>query len=216
MKKIIFCLIGMFICILNIKAECLDSEILKWADKTKVMFETSENVTNPEYLYYLYLNPSRDDIDLVVTNDLDNEKLKGAKQENGKFGIASYIHYETKTYTINVYMKKDAKACAGQQVLQLRHKVPPYNDYSKTAYCIENSEAPLCATMADTEDISQEEFIKDMDQYVKDKNKKDNEKNNIIFTIIFDYLIWILIPIIIIYAYYKMKINKVRRIKNEK
>ncbi|MGM9878141.1 MAG: hypothetical protein ACI33S_05800 [Bacilli bacterium] len=217
MKKILIVILCLVMGICSVKAECTDTEILKWAKEVEVKFETSENIPNAEYLYYLYLEPSRDDIEIRSTNSLYSGVTKGAVQENGRYGIASYIHFEEKTYTLEVYMKKDAKVCAGEQILKLRKTVPQYNSYSNTAYCYEYPEAELCQTMSDTDDISQEEFIKQMEEYIESKvHKEEPKKENIILTIIFDYLIWIIIPALLIGIFYKIRINKVRREKDAK
>lgn len=218
MKKILFILMCMFVFTYNIKAECTDSEILKWAKEAKISYETSENVTDPEYLYYLFIEPSRDDIEIVATRDKYSGEIKGAMQENGKYGIASYVHFEEITYTISVYMKKDAKACAGEQILKLRKTIPQYNSYSKTAYCEQYPEAELCAVMSDANDLTQEEFIEQMEEYIESTTIKDNpnKDKNLILVIIFDYLIWLIVPAIVIGIIYKFKIKKVRREKDEK
>lgn len=217
MKKIFILVICLVMSICSVKAECTDTDILKWAKDVEVKFETSENIPNAEYLYYLYLEPSRDDIEIRSTNSLYSGITKGAVQENGRYGIASYIHFEEKIYTIEVYMKKDAKVCAGEQILKLRKTVPQYNSYSNTAYCYEYPQAELCQTMSDTDDLSQEEFIKQMEEYVEGQIHKENpKKENIILTIIFDYLIWIILPVLLIGIFYKVRINKVRREKDAK
>ena len=217
MKKILFIIVCTMISIYSVKAECQDTEILKWAKDVEIKFETSENIPNAEYLYYLYLEPSRDDIEIRSTNSLYSGITKGAVQENGRYGIASYIHFEEKTYTIEVFMKKDAKACAGEQILKLRKTVPQYNSYSNSAYCEQYPEAELCEKMSDVDDLSQEEFIKQMEEYAKGQIHKENpKKENIILTIIFDYLIWIIVPVLLIGIFYKVRINKVRREKDAK
>lgn len=217
MKKILFGVVSilMFIPVLN--AECLDPDILKWAKKVEIAYETSEKIPNAEYLYYLYLNPSRDDVEISSTNDLYSGTTKGAMQENNKYGIASYIHFEEKNYTFIVSMKKDAKVCAGEQIVKLKKKVPPYNSYSSSQYCYDYPEAELCQTMSDTNDLSQDEFVEKIEKYIDDKIIKDNPKEkSLIFRIIFDYLIWIIIPALIIGLVYYFRIKKVRRIKDEK
>lgn len=217
MKKIAFIILCLIVSINCVKAECQDTEILKWAKDVEVKFETSDNIPNAEYLYYLYLEPSRDDIEIRSTNSLYSGITKGAVQENGRYGIASYIHFEEKSYILEVYMKKNAKACAGEQILKLRKTVPQYNSYSNSAYCYEYPQAELCQTMSDTDDLSQEEFIQKMEEYIEGGTIKDNEKKeNMFLKIFFDYLIWILVPALLIGIFYKVRINKVRREKDAK
>ena len=218
MKKLILCIVCLFMCIINVNAECNDPELMKWADSVELKFQTSDGIKNANYLYYLYLDPYRDDIEITATNDLYSDVSNGAIQENGKYGIASRIHFESKTYTVNVYVKKDANVCAGEQLLRLKYTVPQYNSYSNSAYCEAYPEAELCKKMSDADDLNQEEFIDQMEEYIENKNLKDKKKDDrsIFEIIVCDYLIWLLIPALIIGIIYGNKIKKVRRAKDEK
>lgn len=210
MKKIIFSILLLFTLTLYVKAECNDTDLLTYANNVKIQFETSDALENPEYLYYLFLEPQRDDIEIKSTNSLYGGVTIGSDMENGKYGVPSRIHYKEKTYKFEVYVKSNAKACAGEKLTELSYTVPPYNYYSNTQYCVEHPDLEMCKKMANTKELTNEEFV----EKVKENEKKDDdEEKSLIFKIIFDYLIWIIIPAAIIGFIYYKKIDKVKKVK---
>lgn len=211
MKKIIFSILLLFTFTLYVNAECNDDDLLTYANNVKIKYETSDNIENPEYLYYLYLEPQRDDIEIKSTNSLYGGVTKGSNMENGKYGIPSRIHFEEKTYKFEIYVKSTAKACAGEKLTELSYTVPPYNYYSNTQYCVEHPELDMCQKMADTKDMSNEEFTKKAAEYEEKQN--DEKERSLLFRIVFDYLIWIIVPAAIIGFIYYKKISKVKKVK---
>lgn len=205
MKKILFTFLLLLSFITFVDAECLDDDLLDYIRNVKLKYKLVDDNKKYDYLYYLYVDPKRDDIELKSTNSLYSGVTNSIDIE-GNIGIPSRIHFEEKEYEVQVYVKSTAKNCAGELLTSLKYTVPPYNNYSKTQYCLDNPKLDVCQTMADTSDISNEEFVEII-------SKPINEKKPLWYRIIFDYLIWILIPALIIGIIYYIRIHNVKKVK---
>lgn len=215
MKKILILFFCLFFSV-SVKAECTDRDLVKWAREVEIKYADIVE-DDLENAYYLYVSPKIENLYIEAKNDLyPGSPAYGQELPNGEYGIASRIHFETKTYEINIYASKDAKVCPGELLVSKSISVPQYNYYNKSAFCEQFPESKLCETMSDVNDLTTEEFEKEAQEYYEEKNPTEPKKQNIIITIIFDYLVWIIIPALIIGFIYKAKIKKVRRIKNEK
>jgi len=206
MKKVFLFLTFIFSFITYVNAECLDNSYLEFIREAKLKYKIIDE-SNSDYLYYLYVDPKRDDIELKSTNDLYSGVTNSIEIE-GNIAIPSYIHYENKTYKVEVYAKKTSSVCAGELLTTLTLEVPPYNYYSKTQYCVDNPNLDICQTMSNTNNLTNEEFVEEINT-IEDKEKE----KPLWYIIIFDYLIWILIPALVIGLFYYGKINKVKKVK---
>ena len=215
MKKILILFLCLFFSV-SVKAECTDRELLKWAREVEIKYADIVD-DDLENAYYLYVSPKRENLYIEAKNDLyPGSPAYGQKLPNGEYGIASRIHFETKTYEINIYASKDSKECPNELLVTKTLSVPQYNSYNKSAFCEQFPESKLCETMSDVNDLTTEEFEKEAQEYAEKKNPQKQKEQNIIVTIIFDYLVWIIIPAAIVGIIYRVKIKKVRRVKNEK
>lgn len=218
MKKILLIFLFTFVFIINVNAECKDVEIKKWVGQLELK-RVDAPAGDYDNDYYVFLYTSRDDVNAVAYNDLyPGDVAKTSKIFNGNIGFGSKLHFDTKNYTVKVYMNKDAAVCPGEYLTELTLSVPQYNYREKTAFCETYPDSELCDTMSDVNDLTDEEFIKQAQEY--ENNKKYEEKPKTIFSKIFDiffgYVIWALVPALVIAFIYKAKIKKAKKVNDEK
>lgn len=220
MKKIIFSILLIVIFMPNVFAVCENNEINDWAEKVKVKFVNEEyreklifedGTIIPEYVpkydYVLSLDPMRDDVYMVVKDSISNKKttIKNEGSDYYDKVIGSTVHFDEKKYTIEVFVKENAKECAGEKVRTLTYSVPPYNMYTLTTYCEENKDAEICESYKDTSDITEEEFEEITGT---GDNKKEENKWVILLK---EYWYTILVPFVVISIIYIIKIRKLKR-----
>ncbi len=218
MKKIMKIAFGfMLVCLLSlnyIKADCNDEELNEWATKVEVVFTentlTSSNIA--KYAYFLSITPYREDVKIIVIDEKGN-KAEGEKfEEVDLYGVGAFTNLEEETYKVNVYGAKGSK-CDGVLLKKLTYTVPRFNRRVKDARCENNSDLEICKTFTNsTKDMTDQEFSKEINKYVKDN---DTGMNSLVTTIL-SYVLFIVVPVLIVGIFYFKKIKKVKKEERER
>jgi len=213
--KLVFTLLIVFSFTNNLHAKCNNEELNSWVNSVDVelieykksYFDENDAYIytgNLNYSYLLALDDNRDDIYMKATNGegdkLQSEYVLGYNVT----AIGCNATIDETNYTINIYGSKDS-ACPNELLRTIEYTVDSYNQYSKTNYCKENEDDALCKTHLNTLDISEKEFY---EKVIQESDVTIIEKKNI-FKIILEYLLFILIPVIIIALIFNIKIKNI-------
>ena len=219
MKKILLILLLM-LCI-NVKAACNDEELNEWATKIETTFTISSEVNDGRfgYAYFLSVTPMREDIKIKVT-DSEGGKAEGqtftyiTNEETGEsktlYAVGCYNNLEEETYVIEVYGNEKSK-CKNQLLKKMNYTVPRFNRYIQRGICATYPDHELCKPYTNaTKNMSQEDFDKILEEY---DEKVRPEKKSILDGIknILKYLLYIIVPFVIITILYLFKIKKYRK-----
>lgn len=207
---------------LGINAVCNDEELNQWADDATVVFmedadftlveevpegETGNTIEHErKYAYVLLVYPEIDTVKAVVTNNLDDKKITARfEDEYNAITIGSYIHFNPKKYTIQLY-GDDNSACPNELLKTIKYEVPSYNMYRLTDYCEKNPAEDICRIDNDTSDMTQEEF----DEYIKQQEEQELlQKMNTLekaWYYIKKYWYYVVIPVVLISIFFIVKI----------
>lgn len=230
MKKI-FLLIFTSFCFMSFSlitnATCDDAELNEWAEGAYVEFvqdyeETTVDdkgntiVKEREWAYLLQVHPGIEGVKAVVTNNLDDTKKTYKATEDNKLimSIGSYIHFDTKKYTINLYGDKGS-ACEGELLRTITYSVPSYNMYQLTNFCDENPLEDICRMETDTSDVTPEEFDEIVYEY--EENEKLSQMNFFekCLYYIAKYWYYVIIPILLVSIFYIVKIISYKKKVNK-
>ena len=219
MKKVLL-IILLMLCI-NVKAACNDEELNEWATKIETTFTISSEVNDGRfgYAYFLSVTPMREDIKIKVT-DSEGGKAEGqtftyiTNEETGEsktlYAVGCYNNLEEETYVIEVYGNEKSK-CKNQLLKKMNYTVPRFNRYIQRGICATYPDHELCKPYTNvTKNMSQEDFDKILEEY---DEKVRPEKKSILDGIknILKYLLYIIVPFVIITILYLFKIKKYRK-----
>jgi hypothetical protein len=208
----------------KVNAACEDKELNDWVESVDVVYMEDINVVgkdgkvihNKEYLYYLLLDSEKKydphgKITMVVRDSISNSKQNGEYLNFfSAYGIGSYTHTKEKSYTITLYGAPDTQ-CANKKLREITYKVPAYNIYAVTDYCLEYPHDEICESDYNSTDKSQEEI-----QKIMEENEKEFQKHNMTFwqkTLNFAAESWyfVIIPFLLIAGYYSIRINRAKK-----
>lgn len=234
MKKTLLLIVTTF-CFLTLKsnvfAVCDNNELNDWAEEVSIVWELpeiDENAPGGEdgtlgdetehigYAYLIKLSSYKDNIK-VIAKDTENTKEYEVEYDNDlkTYAIASSIHADAKTYTIEIYMKDDAPSCPGEKLRTLTYRVPAYNKYINTKYCDQNPKDELCVWFRDPDKNTEVEISK-KEEIINQKNEIDSKT---LLSKIFYYLkmygLYVLIPLVLVSTYYIIKIKKYKKKEDE-
>lgn len=231
MKKIFYLLITFMIVFLsfnlNIDALCYDKELSDWAIGAEVEFiRFDRNLINEEtgkplaatmdYSYILSVNSYREDIVMKATNNYNQNLVWEYIPGHKVWGIANYNAKKTVDYEVTFVGGKNS-ACPDEVLKTINYSVGPLNLYYKTEKCEDYPDAPLCEANKDTSNVTQEEFEKQMDEYIEEhKPEPEPTVFQKVIKFFLDYVIYILIPFIAIAVFYKIKINNIKKEERRK
>ena len=219
MKKVLL-IVLLMLCI-NVKAACNDEELNEWATKIETTFTISSEVNDGRfgYAYFLSVTPMREDIKIKVT-DSEGGKAEGqtftyiTNEETGEsktlYAVGCYNNLEEETYVIEVYGNEKSK-CKNQLLKKMNYTVPRFNRYIQRGICATYPDHELCKPYTNaTKNMSQEDFDKILEEY---DEKVRPEKKSILDGIknILKYLLYIIVPFVIITILYLFKIKKYRK-----
>ena len=120
------------------------------------------------------------------------------------FGDSVVKNLKSKTaYKVSIYVYDNA--CFNEFSYVRYIKIPPYNSYYKSQYCIGHEDIDLCQIDYDSSDLTEEQFKKKIRDYIEsqsennfqyDENKKSN--NNLVFIILGIVVVFIILVVIAI------------------
>lgn len=209
MKIMMGFMVASLISINYIYAECNDEDLNEWSTKVEAVFteNTVMNSNISKYAYFLSIKPYREDIRIVVTDGRGGKGNGQFFEEVNLYGVGAFTNLEEETYTIDVYGAKGSK-CEGDLLKKLTYTVPRFNRKVKDARCVGNSDIELCKTFTNsTKDMTEEEFNKEINKYVKEKGKTVGD----VLSAIISYGLFIVLPILVVGIIYIRKIRKVKR-----
>ena len=155
-----------------------------------------------------------EDVYVRVTNDYDNttKDYYYKDSDNGTLVIPSPNVYRYVKYIVKVYTKDSE--CGGEAVQTLNLKTNIYNGYSNFDICKKAKEPiDICYEFKDTSNLSVNEFMIEAQKEIDYLNRSFLTK---LLDFIKEYYMYILIPIILIGAYYIVRIVILKRSRNEK
>ena len=239
MKKYLLFFITILLIIFNTKvyAACNDEELNEWVVNAKIEFveqstlnkkyDKEEDYTSEEdeeetvdeieedYAYYLYLTPYRKDIKIKVKDGEGNTGVGTYFKKYDFYGFGCYTNLEEEKYTIEIYGSDDSK-CKNELLKTMTYTVPRFNRMSYFAICDDYPDQELCKTFTnETENMSESDFKKAMKDYDKEEKKKSGDIFNFGDNII-SYLLFAIIPFIIITIIYFIRKRKIKKIEREK
>lgn len=214
-KLLLFSILCLFILNFKVAAKCEDEQLNSWAMSATIKYEDDNGYTDSEgniirekeFLYLLHLIPYYKG-GKVMVNDTYSVSPYEVKYDDlyKSYALGSYVHMDEKTYTFTLYGDKDS-ACPNERLRVIEYKVPAYNPYSRTKYCLDNPKLDICKTNSnEMKDVSDREFVKTVD------NLKEEErvKNMTFFEKALEFLkhnwYFIVAPIILVSAFYAIKI----------
>lgn len=219
----ILCILIVLLFSNKINALCYDNELNEWAlgleielidfNKYLINEETDKPLSDTmNYAYIIALNKDyRKDVVFKGTDSYDNNHVWQYIPGHKIWGIPDYNGLETTKYSLKVVGSEDS-ACPNEVIKSFEYVIDPFNLYFKTEMCEDYPDAPLCQKYKDTSNITEEKFEKEMDVYIK---KVTPPKEPSIFVKFFkffiNYLIYILVPFILIAVFYTFKINRVKK-----
>lgn len=222
MKKL-FLFILSFVVLFSFKpllnADCNDEDLNEWATTINgeyVLNEKGDSLAFP-FAYFITINPIRDDINIKVTDASGVSAF--AKKYEGKetnvFGVGCYTNLEKETYKIQVYGGKNS-ACPNELLRTINVTVPRYNEMSKAQACKDNKDYELCKTFTDsTENMSEQEFSEKLDEYTNNGSTNASLLLKIL-SIVKEYLIYIIIPFVIVTIIYIIRVKNYKTKRGEK
>lgn len=145
---------------------------------------------------------------ITYIDDFNNESITYfyADSEDGMISIPTPNIYRNNKIVINTYITDN---CYNESVKTFNITTERFNEYSKYIVCEENPKLKVCNPFYDTSKLNEEEFLN------KAEEERQFIKDNSILGIAKRYGIYFIAPIILIGGYYIIKINKVKRGKNE-
>lgn len=218
MKKInliLFSVLCLFSLSFKVNAACNDEELNKWALNAYVEYEEDADLIDEdgnvlrekEYLYLLHVVPYYEKGKVMVKDSHSNKEYEVEYDElYDSYVLGSYLHMDEKTYTFTFYGSSNS-SCPNQKLRTIEYKVPSYNVYSNSRFCLENPLEDICKTNSnDMKDVDDKEFV-------DTTNKKEEEQrvaNMNFFEKVLYYLkknwYFIVIPIVLVSAFYVIRI----------
>ncbi len=225
MKKImIIMLIIISLSFTKVKATCNDTEINDLAERFNAMYFELENgdiVFNDssrifysnDYSYVIFLYPYSDKLKVMVSDTVVNGKREVEEDKLLEaFSIPSYIHYEAKKYSIELY-GADNSACKGELLKKLDYEVPAFNEYRLYDHCQnqDNKDDDICKLMNNTSNMKMTEY-----ETIVKKNNEENKIKNMTAKekLVYyskKYCLYAIIPMLLISIYYTIKIKKYKK-----
>lgn len=212
-------------------ALCNDEDLNNWANKVslKVVEYNPVNEFNQtndikiildkvEAAYLLQLTEKRGDIVMRAVSNYKDDELEVKDLYYYGYSILAEGHLMEAIYGVNIYGSEDS-ACPNELLKTIKYKVPAFNGYLHTEYCEKYPNHENCGSHSDTSDISNDEFLKEMEEYDKILNPDTKEEKTIweiIYNIIREYGVYIVVPFLIVTLIYIVKIENVKKKEKEK
>lgn len=144
------------------------NDLKRKASKAKIEWEFKKDKDNTHYFLVTIDNVDEDLI--VINNNLVYEP------KNGKITLFDYFS-GGKTYQIKFYGGYET-TCVEEFLLNKNVKIPKYNVYSEMDECKDNKDFPLCDEWYEKEIKDEEDFYKQLKEYLKTGKKTEKGKNN--------------------------------------
>ena len=216
MKKILLCILVVFLFMINLNAECKNESLNEWATTAEVQFNeiTTTGLESSEFAYVLSLKPERDDIRIVL-HDSENDEYTSKKlyinEKDSVIGVGLYTNLEEETYTLEIY-GAEGTACEKELLKTLKYTVPRFNRFVKDRRCIDN-DSELCKTFTNsTKDMSTDDFNTE----IKKEEQQNNALNSEKLLEILKYSLFVVVPLAIVSLIYVFKIGKYQKAERDK
>lgn len=198
-KRIIILLIVLFIIPINVMAvsrvSC-DYSVLSNLKKFAGNITYSYDYYIKENQAYFNITVSNITSEMYIVNKKDNKKYEYKQTNNGELVINDVT--DTEKMTLEIYSNNSE--CPNEMLAAIYINLPVFNKFSVDPLCEENKEYKLCKRFLKTS-VSYDIFVKQINKYIEDKNKPQEEEKEIKQTKekadMFDLLIRFL-PLIII------------------
>lgn len=212
------------------KALCNDEDLNNWANKVSLKvveynptteFAKSNDIKiildKVEAAYLLQLTEQRSDVTMRAVCTYSDDELEVKDLYYYGYSILAKGHLKEAIYGVNIYGSEDS-ACPNELLKTIKYKVPAFNGYLHTEYCEKYPNHENCGSHSDTADISNDEFLKEMEEYDKKENPTEEEKTiwQVLYNIIREYGFYIVVPFLIVTLIYVIKIENVKKKEKEK
>ncbi len=183
---------------LNNIAEDLDVTLV---EDVEIIGENNTIERERNYLYFLSFGESlkgmKNKVKVEVTDSETSEKYEGFYDDFfDTYVIGSLIHFEKKTYNIDVYGGSESK-CPGEKIKTITRTVNAYNTYRDTEYCEEHIDEDICAIDYDSSSLDTDGF----NNLIEENNQEESLIGNI-WSFIKTYWYFVVIPVVVISLFY--------------
>ena len=213
------------------KAVCNDDDLNNWANKVSlkvveynptIEFTKTNDIKlildQVEAAYLLQLTSQRKDVFVRAVSTYSEDELKVKDLYYYGYSILAQGHLKEAIYGVNIYGSEDS-ACPNELLKTIKYKVPAFNGYLHTEYCEKYPNHENCGSHSDTGDKSNDDFLKEMEDYDKKMNpdaEKDKTIWQVLYEIIREYGFYIVVPFLIVTLIYVIKIENVKQKEKEK
>lgn len=213
---ILFSILCLFIFTFKVDAVCNDKALNEWATNATIEYMEDVDIRDPkdnlihskEYLYLLFISTQNEKGKIMVKDSEDENEYEIKYDDEIFYGyvVGSYLHMNEKTYTFTLYGAENS-ACPNEKLRTIEYKVPAYNVYSRSKYCLENPTEDICKTNSnEMKDVSDKEFINIVNK--KEEEQKIAKMNFFEKALYYLKKNWyfIVIPIVLVSAFYAIRI----------
>lgn len=201
----------------NVKAVCNDSKLNEWAENVEIIYQVEEETEEykPKFSYVL-LNSSYND--QVVMKAIDSYSsdyyVVGYATHYKTNAIGSYIHFDDKTYKIEFYGSEDS-LCPNELLRTIEYTVPSLNTNIYTEFCNDEKykDSEICELNPKTK-LTNEEFSKKVEEILE--NESQNSFFNKSIKYISNYWYYIIIPFILAFIVYSVKVYLFKKEQSHK
>jgi len=207
MKKLISVFLLLFVSLFNysnLDADCND--VKSEADKVERYIV---NVNTRDYITVnINIGNLTENLYIVVLNDF-NEEVKTYHYSDANNGMVSFDTVnvqESINYVVKVYSEDNS--CGIEPLKTISFKTSKFNPYSLNDVCQNSYEIEMCDPFYDVEDMTLEDFNKEVGEIVEELEKTFGEK---VLEFISSYWLYVVVPFLIIVIIYGTKIFILKR-----
>ena len=172
--KTIILVVILFLAV-NVKADnmCDSKELSRLKELAKkVEFDYGYNIKGNDIEFYIHAVNLNEDLKVLIIEDYFNDDYKEFKGEN-EATLNGFKSGEKVIITIKGFVPNP---CSGVTVYSKTIRLPHYNIFYNRSKCEGNEDFKYCKELIDV-NISKEEYDRQFELYLKDKEEK-NKKNN--------------------------------------
>ncbi|MEG2457346.1 MAG: hypothetical protein RSB41_00390 [Bacilli bacterium] len=211
MKKTLILIISILLVFPTlINAECSNETLIEYS---KSIQTTIINTSYPNTIE-LHISGINDYIYIKVKNNLETEEKIYTSKDKNEYGfivLSSPNINKQLIYEVLIYSKDTG--CGEKPLRTIKTKTEKYNKYSSYAVCKEAKDFKYCLEYYDTDNLSENEFLIEVNKYIESSNKTMFDK---VLEVILKYGIYVLVPIIVVGGFFIIKtIIYKKKVKHE-